>query len=97
AGRADLLQPIDVTPQTAQPQRVLQVHPEVTAALGETGDFVDRHHHRAHAAPSGAAAGTASAGRSRKPMSWISRARMPARTRASHSVLRSTSRSAGYV
>ena len=94
AGRAELLQPIDLTPQAAQAQGVLQVNPEMAAAVGETGDLVDRHHHRAHAAPSGAATGTASPGRSRKPMSWISRARMPSRTRASHSVRTSTSRSA---
>ena len=93
AGRAQLLQPVDVAPQALQAQGVLQVHPEVAATVGEAGDLVDRQDDRAHVAPPGAAAAAASTGRSRKLIRRISRSRMPCRTRASHNVRTSTSRS----
>src|SRR3989441_6775463 len=52
AGRAELLQPVDLASQPAQSEGVLQVHPEVATTIGETGDLVDGEDNRDHGARS---------------------------------------------
>ncbi len=93
AGGAQLLEPVDVAPQAAEPQGVLQVHPEVATAVGEAGDLVDRDDGRGHVASAVTVAAVARAGRSWNPINWIRRWRTACRTRVSHSVRSSSSRS----
>src|SRR5207302_7838894 len=92
AGRAQLLEPVDVAPQAAEPQGVLQVHPEVATAVGEAGDLVDRDDGRGHVSSAVSVAAVARAGRSRNPISWIPRLRVACRTRGGDGVRSSTSR-----
>src|SRR5438093_405764 len=48
----ELLQPVDVAPKPPQRLRVLHVDPEVTAAIREVGDLVNRDHDSHRLAPS---------------------------------------------
>src|SRR5207245_10888909 len=52
AGRAELLQSVDLASQPAQSEGVLQVHPEAATTIGETGDLVDGEDNRDHGAAS---------------------------------------------
>jgi len=92
AQRPELFQPVDLTAQPAQRLRVLHVDPEVAAAVWEVGHLVDGDHDRAHRARSGTAGW--GEGRSRKPIRRMVMSQIAWRTRRSHSVCSSTSRSA---
>src|SRR2546430_4418837 len=86
------LQPIHVAAQPAQPLGVLHVHPEVTAPVREVRDLVDRDHGD-HAAPSETGAAAESAARSRNPARRMPRSASAGRTRGSHRVRTSATRS----
>src|SRR5437762_9638104 len=90
--RTELLQPVDLAAQLPQPQSVLQIHPEMPAAVRETGDLVHRQDDSGHGASLITAATRCDT--SRNPISAIPRSWIARRTRGSHSVRSSISRSA---